>query len=624
VEWLWLHGGSSGAILLRAAGTIPSRVNIEKKLTEYYDPKHESGGEKKMLVAFLLVFAALVGMQYLLPKPAPQPPQPKPATEQVQSLPAPTAGAAKPSGVAAAASIPNRQASGESATVVDSPLYRIVFTNRGAVVKSWILKKYKNDTHKPCDDRDLDGCLDLVNPVTAAALGYPLSLFSYDKSLQNKLNDALYVPGAVGMQTAPASITFDFADGQTVVRKKFTFDGKSYEIGVETQVTQNGGLVEALPQWPGGFGDQTSIGLYGKNELVWSQQGRITRKAPISGFFLTGKSWVKGGETINGAFDWVATVDAYFAAAFMPDDPGDATLVTLHNQVAIPHTAAKPDEGQDKVSVLGMAVGAADGVTREHLFAGPKAVGVLESIESQPNGPNLRGVVDFGWFGFIARPLFLWLKWTYYHWIPNWGWAIAFLTIVITIVLLPLRISGMKSQLKMQKIQPQVKAINEKYRRYALTDPRRAPMQQEMAALYKREGVNPVGGCFPMLLQLPFLYAFYAMLGNTIELRQANWLWIHDLSSPDPLHILPILIMVSMFLSSRSIPQTGVDPAQQKIMQLATPLLLGMISWNLPAGLGIYWAISNALLWVQQSVLNRTEFGKQVHKTVAKRASRKR
>jgi YidC/Oxa1 family membrane protein insertase len=136
--------------------------------------------------------------------------------------------------------------------------------------------------------------------------------------------------------------------------------------------------------------------------------------------------------------------------------------------------------------------------------------------------------------------------------------------------------------------------------------------------------VNPVGGCFPMLLQLPFLYAFYAMLGNAIELRQAGWLWIHDLSSADPLHILPIFIVISMFLSSKSMPQGGMDPAQQKMLQFFTPMMLGLISWNLAAGLGVYWAISNVLMWVQQLLINRTEFGQQVRKTVEKRAMRKR
>lgn len=615
-------------------------------MTQYYDPKNEPGGEKKLLVAFLLVFVLVAVMQWLIPKPAPQPPKPETTQEQPAPAPAPTSSttaattpatqqkpqaqnskqnAKKKGSAPEPPPAITKQASSETKTIIDTPAYRVVFSNHGAVVSSWILKKYKNDTGKPCNDQTLDGCLDLVNPVTVAALGSPLSFLSYDKELEKKLNDAMYVASTVGTQSAPSSISFEYADGPIAVTKKFTFTPDSYAIGIETAVTENGKVVQAYPQWPGGFGDQIASTYFGHAEIVWEQDGKVTRKPPQSGWFLTGKSWVVGGQTINGSFEWVATVDAYFGAIFMPDSPKDTAVVTLHTQVDVPRNVDKPAEGpKDKVPVLGIAVGSPSGITRERLFVGPKEVEVLESTQAQPGGPDLRGVIDFGWFGLISRPLFVWLKWTYHHMIPNWGWAIAFLTIVINGVLLPLRLSGMKSSLKMQKIQPQVKAINEKYKRYSLTDPRRAQMQQEMSALYKKEGVNPVGGCFPMLLQLPFLYAFYSVLGNAIDLRQATWLWIRDLSGADPLHILPIGIMITMYFSQKTLPQGGMEPAQQKMMQVVMPVMLGLISWGLPAGLGIYWAISNLLAWAQQFAINRTEFGKQVRKTVEKRATRKR
>jgi YidC/Oxa1 family membrane protein insertase len=196
--------------------------------------------------------------------------------------------------------------------------------------------------------------------------------------------------------------------------------------------------------------------------------------------------------------------------------------------------------------------------------------------------------------------------------------------VVITMALLPLRISSMKSSLRMQRIQPQMKAIQEKYKRYSLTDPRKADMQKEMQALYKKEGVNPVGGCFPLLLQMPFLFAFYSMLNNAIELRHAGWLWIHDLASPDPLHILPIVIVVAMFVQQKSAPQGGMDPAQQKILAFMSPIMFGAFSWGVPAGLSIYWALSTVLGYVQQLVINRSELGQQVRKTIEKRNTRKR
>lgn len=500
--------------------------------------------------------------------------------------------------------------------IIENDLYKITFSNKGGLVKSWILKKFTNDKNQP---------LDIVNSVTAPALGYPLSLFSYDQELNKKLNEVLYVPSQSGIQSAPASLTLEYADSDTQVRKTFTFDKASYVLGVETEVTHNGSRVAAYPQWPGGIGDQTVLSSYAGSRIDWHQDGEITRKPPQSGGFFTGKKWVVGGQTINGPFQWIGVVDQYFAAVFMPDAPKDSAAVTFHTQMEIPRNLDKPEEvGKDKAPVLGVAVGNPSGITRVRLFVGPKAVELLESVKAQPNGPDLRGILDFGFFGFISRPLFAWLRWTYDHMIPNWGWAIVFLTIVINLALLPLRISSMKSSLKMQKIQPQVKAITEKYKRYSLTDPRRAQMQQEMSELYKREGVNPVGGCFPLLLQMPFLFAFYSMLGNAIELRHASWVWIHDLAAPDPLHILPILIIITMFITQKSTPQAGMDPAQQKMLQIVTPVMMGVISWNLSSGLGIYWAISNILGWIQQIGINQTSFGKQVRKSMERRATRKR
>ena len=155
-------------------------------------------------------------------------------------------------------------------------------------------------------------------------------------------------------------------------------------------------------------------------------------------------------------------------------------------------------------------------------------------------GPNLEPVVNFGYMGIIAKPLFLALRWVHEHIVSNWGWAILVLTLVINLAMLPTRIQMMKSALKMQRIQPEMNAIKEKFKKYKATDPRRAEMNKEMFDLQKREGVNMFGGCLPMLVQWPLLFAFYRMLLNTIELRQAPWMWLHNLAAPDPLHILPV------------------------------------------------------------------------------------
>jgi YidC/Oxa1 family membrane protein insertase len=573
-----------------------------------------------MLIALLLVFVVLGVVQYFMPKPQ-QPPQDKSQPQQQQSQQPPAAvqtpgggvapaSAAKSTRAPAAPKVPVKAATAEAESVLETEFFRITFSNRGAVAKSWILKEHKDNAGNP---------FDIINQTVAAQLGYPLSLFSYDKELEKKLNESLYVAGSGDSK----ALTFEYSDGELTVRKTFRPD-KDRLLSVEIDVLRNGQRVPAYPEWPSGLGDELAPVSFAKTNIDYQQGGTIERKEPSTGGLLSSKKWIVGGQTLAGPFDWVATADQYFAVAFLANDPSGTTLVTLNSPAEVDKNPNKPADGKEKANVVGLAFGNANGPTHLRIFAGAKAVNLLESVQSRPGGPDLRGIYDFGRFSFIARPLFLWLKWTKEQWIHNWGWAIAFLTLVITMALLPLRISSMKSSLRMQKIQPQMKAIQEKYKRYSLTDPRRADMQKEMQALYKKEGVNPVGGCFPLMLQMPFLFAFYSMLNNAIELRQANWLWIHDLSLPDPLHILPIVIIVAMFVQQKSAPQGGIDPAQQKILAFMGPMMFGAFSWGMPAGLSIYLALSTLLGWVQQTVINRSELGQQVRKTIEKRNARKR
>ena len=239
------------------------------------------------------------------------------------------------------------------------------------------------------------------------------------------------------------------------------------------------------------------------------------------------------------------------------------------------------------------------------------------------NGPDLRDVVDFGFFSFIARPLFLWLKWTHEHMASNWGVAIIILTVIINLALLPLRITSMKSALKMQKLQPQMKAIQEKYKKYPMRDPKRQEMNAEIGELYKREDVNPAGGCIPLVIQMPFLFAFYSMLQNAIELRQAPFLWLHDLSSPDKLFIMPVVIVISTYLVQKMTPNSGMDPKQQQMMTLMMPLMIGFFSYSLPSGLSVYWVVGNIIAIVQQYIMNRSSLGREMRAEAEKRARKK-
>jgi YidC/Oxa1 family membrane protein insertase len=586
-------------------------------LPEYKNPQQEPGTERRLLLVFALTFLVIVLFQPILKKFGPQPtvetekkattttaPLPQtPATEPV--TPASSTGKAGASAKAASAPAgPLRQATSEADTVIENDLYRITFTNRGGQVKSWILKKFDDDYGKP---------LELVNLTAAPRYGFPLSLWSYDESLRNRLNSALYISSKSGTQSAPADITFEYSDADLAVVKKFSFD-HSYIVHIEASVRYKGAEIAALPVWPSGLGDEISPGSYAAMQVEHQTADKVTR-LPVKK--------IVNGATTGGPFDWAGIADAYFAAVFLPDNPAEVSLVTLHNFLDIPKDPQKPNPQETtKVEVLGAGVGNLHGATIERLFVGPKSLEVLESVHVAgiPDHPDLRQIVDFGFFGIIARPLFLWLKWTYKYMIHNWGWAIVIQTLIINLALLPLRISQMKSMLKMQKVAPVIKSIQEKYKKYSLRDPRKQQMQQEIAAVYKEHGVNPVGGCLPLIIQMPFLFAYYSMLRSALDLRHAPWLWIRDLSSPDPWHLLPIGIIVTMFLTQRMTPQAGMDPAQQKMMNFMMPVMLGVISWNLAAGLCLYWSEGNIIAIVQQAVMNRTALGREMREMMEKRA----
>jgi YidC/Oxa1 family membrane protein insertase len=601
-------------------------------LAEIQNPQHEPGSEKRLMLVFLLAFIVMLALQPLMKRYFPQP-----VTPQQQNQTATNQAAAPASGASAAliaassgtsagtsagthASVVTRQAASETETVIENDVYRITFTNRGAQVKSWILKKFDNDAQ--------NGPLDLVNPEAAAKYGYPLSLWTYDETLRDKLGSALYVASREGQLTSPATVTFEYADQDLSVRKTFSFND-SYSVGVETSVTSKGVAVAALPAWPSGFGSQTTPAFYAAAFIDYQFNKDIVRLPIRCGFTVFSKCTdISGGKTILGPFHWAGPTDQYFAAVFIPDDPNAAAMVTLRNAMSIARDAQKADSKEMvNVDVLGAAVGNLHGATAERIFVGPKELEVLQKI-AVPGvsgaDSDLNGLVDFGFFGIIAKPLFLWLKWTYYHVVPNWGWAIVLQTLIVSLALLPLRITQMKSMLKMQRVAPQIKAIQEKYKKYSLRDPRKAPMNEEISALYKKEGVNPAGGCLPMLIQLPFLYAYYRMLSIALDLRHAHWLWIHDLSAAEAFpYVLPILMVVSMLVVSKMTPQAGMDPQQQRMMTVMMPLMMGFFFFRLPAGLNLYYAEANLIQVAQQAVMNRTRLGQEMREMMAKRARKR-
>ena len=600
-------------------------------MPEYKSPQSEPGTEQRFLLVFLLMAVVIFASQFFMKKYMPQQPAStaKPVEQPIQAPasagtsaassstagdvrgaktnPSTTTGgdarASKNISSAASASAA-KVASAESETVIENDLYKISLTNRGAQVKSWVLKKFNDDQGRP---------LDLVNQAASAHYGYPLSLWTYDETLRNKLSSALYVSSAEGNLSAPVSLTFEYAEAGLNVRKVFQFD-HSYVVRVETSVFANDAPLPAYPAWPAALGDQTSLSAYAASQIEYQVDGDTEHLAAKK---------ISGGNTLHGAFDWAGVGDGYFAAVFIPDSSDNLNLITLRNSVDVANDPSKPTETKPE-DALGVAAGH-PGQSSQRLFVGPKSLEVLEAVHVpgiSGADKDLRAIVNFGWFGVIARPLFIWLRWTYGY-VHNWGWAIVLQTIIITLALLPLRITQMKSALKMQKVQPQMKAIQEKYKKYSMRDPRKQDMQKEIGELYKEHGVNPVGGCLPLLVQMPFLIAYYKMLGAAIDLRQAHWLWIHDLSARDPFLILPAIMVISMFAMQKMTPQAGMDPAQQRMMTIMMPMMMGFIFYNLAAGLNLYYAESNLIMIAQQAIMNRTELGREMREIAAKRARKK-
>jgi YidC/Oxa1 family membrane protein insertase len=575
-------------------------------LAEFKNPQQESGNERQLLLVFVLTFVVMIVFQPLYKKyfPSPAAPPSPAATPGTQSTPATNP---EPPRTNSASKGALKQAQNESSLVIENDVYRITFSSRGAQVKSWVLKKYNNDNHQP---------LDLVNAGAAEKFGYPLSLFTYDESLRNRINSALFVPSATGSLTVPGTVAFEYSDGALSVRKTFSFDS-SYLITVQTSVFLDDKPVTAFPMWPAGFGDEANPAGYASARVEYQNGSNIERIAAKK---------VSGGNTIRGPFSWAAVGDQYFAAVFIPEIPQNAALVTLRNGLELPKEPKNPNSQETiRVDVIGAAAATLNSPVTERIYVGPRSLDVLEGtqVHTITGAPqDLRGLVNFGFFNLIARPLFLWLKWTYKY-VHNWGWAIVLQTLIISILLLPLRISSMKSALKMQKVQPQMNSIKEKYKKYSMRDPRKQDMNQEIADLMKREGVSPAGGCLPLLIQMPFLFAYYSMLNAAIELRHAHWLWIWDLSSRDPYFVLPTLMVVSMIAAQRMTPQAGMDPQQQKMMNVVMPLTMGFIFYNLASGLNLYYSLSNLVSTVQQVVMNRTKLGREMRELAAKRARKK-
>src|SRR6267142_3618511 len=554
--------------------------------------------ELRILVASLLSMAViLLWAKFFGPKPPVNPPQenkPAQVSTATPGNPAPAtapSGAAVPAKISAAttSTVPPTAASQERTIVVENALYRVEFSNRGAVVKSWQLKNYKDDS-KP------QKMLDLVHPQAATETGgWPFALTFDDPQLATLANTGLYrISSDASSLEAPAELTFTWSDGHLQVTKTFRFD-HSYTVSVETTVTNNGSHVMAGLAWLGGFGDLTVTNPIPVETvfIFYSEGGKLTTlpHKKLDGPEKWGNVW-QGGKEFTGI------EDRYFTAAFLPSLTDPTPLQTRYWKVF--HNIKVDGKDQSEpVPEIATATSAQNMTLR--VFVGPKDYDDLKAMH-----PPLHSLVQFGYLEFIADPLFHGLKWLHKY-IPNYGWAIVVLTLVINMVLFPLRISSYKTTLKMQRVAPEIKQIQERYKKYKMNDPRKAEMNKEVMAIYSREGINPIGGCFQMFLQMPIWFGLNRALSYAIELRHTKWLWVTDLASKDPYWVLPVLVGITMYLVSKMTPMTTTDPQQAQMMKIM-PLTFSVMFVVFPfsSGLALYILTSSLVGILQQWYLNRS------------------
>ncbi len=555
--------------------------------------------ELRILVASLLSFGVIIlWARFFGPKPQVPPPQANRPAVTAPATPGPAANtsqaAAAPATIAPAkpVSVSVKSAPQERNIVVENNLYRVEISNRGAVVKSWQLKNYKDDA-KP------QRVLDVVHPDASQQTGgWPFALVLDDEQLQNAANAGLYQISSDGTSLrAPADVELTWSDGRLEVTKHFHFD-HTYVVRVETSVKLNGNPIKAGLGWLGGFGDLTVTNPAPVETVTtyYSEGGKITnfQHKKLEVLDKWGPGLWQGGK------DFVGIEDRYFTAAFLP--PNGAASGTLETRYWKASRTVKAADGQEALEpVPQVATAASTQPLALRVYVGPKDYDDLKKMN-----PPLHGLISFGWLEFIAEPLFHGLKWLH-NYIPNWGWAIVVLTLIINMLLFPLRISSYKTTLKMQRVAPEIKAIQEKYKKYSMRDPRKAEMNKEVMAIYSREGINPVGGCFQMFLQMPVWFGLNTALRYAIEMRHATWLWVLDLSAKDPYYILPVLMGLSMYLVSKMTPMTATDPQQQTMMKIM-PITMAAIFMISPisSGLAVYILTSSVVGIAQQWYLNRT------------------
>jgi YidC/Oxa1 family membrane protein insertase len=527
--------------------------------------------EKRFVLAMVLSLLFLVVYRmYFMPAPAPA--KPPLATGSPSTTIAPVSATGSPQNTtqpASPASHVQVTQVPEKRIRVEDPRYHVTITNRGGIITSWIFQE--REGHE----------IELVRAKYPEEAYGPLSLWMQDPQWVVALNTSNYTIQSPSISAVGDSITlhtpveiklfYQGADFQAT--KSLRFDASTFTVDVSADVVANGRSVPVqLQVGPG-------LGL--SDAAMGSGSGYVQRVALLNGTSVERLDYkkIEALQQRGGAIRWAGLDSQYFASMILPS--GDGTL---------PSVQLRPFKWTvDGNEVLLCAVGAPVPTAGQlRVFFGPKARNVLRGVD-----PSMVEVIDFGWFSVVVEPLLLALTWINSG-IRNYGWSIIVLTFLITLALFPLRYKQMISMKKMQRLQPQVKAIQERYKKAKKSAEERQKMNVEMMALYKQHGVNPLGGCLPLLLQFPILFAFNSLLANSFEMRGAPFMfWIKDLASKDPYYVTPILMGLTMIVSMKMTPQTSTDPLQNKMMTYFMPVMMTVMFVGFSAGLNLYFLFSN-------------------------------
>ncbi len=562
--------------------------------------------EKRALIAIVIAFLILVGWSYLFPPPKP-PAEPEPqqaaATETAPPPAEPAAETALEREAEAAAEEEEAvQAEAEEEIIISNGLYEVTLSNRGGLASSWKLLLYTTKDGRPLEllPPNVEGerrflAIELDSPELTAAMH--AALYTVER-------ERLFPAGERG---SGERVTFTWSDGRGLrAVKTFSFKDGEYLVDVGLEVTDRGRRLPARLALGPGFAAQEpaeSRSKYSYNgQMVWNLGGEVTRLA---------KRKLSADSNFEGRLRWAGLEDQYFAALVIPSQ-SPARLAWRSRELTPqpdPLNGVEDDDIEAAVEpILSVSVPPEGAL----LYVGPKKYTMLREM-----GHELGKVVWFssqGWLRPIVKVIFLSLIWIHDTVSPNYGLAIIMATIILRLLLFPVNQYAMvkmkKTQLEMQRLQPKIKAIKAKYKKQKDTQTR-AKMNQEMMELYRKEGINPMGGvtgCLPLFAQFPILIGFYNMLTVAIELRGAPFFgWIQDLSTEDPYWITPILMGITMFAQQKMAITKIKDPQQlqQQRFMMFMPFMFTFICLQMPSGLVLYWFMNNLLGMGQQWLVNR-------------------